>query len=287
MPIRFGPAGNSEIFYKQGHTASLEAPQWLNSMGLNAYEYPCGRGVKIGEETARRLGENATKYNISLSLHAPYYINLASQESDKIKNSIGYIVQSVITARFMGAKRVVVHPGSCGTISRNTAMITAIETFKRAIDIIHDMKYDDIILCPETLGKRNQLGTLDEIIEFCTCNDSIIPTLDFGHINALGLGCLKTEDDYRYILEKVKNCLGAYRLKNIHCHFSRIEFTNAGEKRHWTLDDIEYGPEFEPLAKLLVEYDMNPIIICESSGTMAEDSLRLKIIYESFLKPDC
>lgn len=105
MPPKFGPAGNSEIFYNEGHKSSLEAPEWLFKMGLNAFEYPCSRGVNLKEETGRKLGERAKEFNVEISIHAPYYINLANQESEKIDNSINYIIQSAKAARWMGAKK--------------------------------------------------------------------------------------------------------------------------------------------------------------------------------------
>ena len=284
MHPKFGPSGNSDIFYKEGHKSSLEAPEWLNGMGLQAFEYSCSRGINIREDTAIKLGTNAGQYGIELSIHGPYYINMASQDSQKILNSINYIIDSVKAAKWMGAKLVVFHPGSCAKIDRSVAFKTVLHSLKKTIDILDEMRYTDVIISPETMGKQNQLGTLDEIMELCKIDERLIPTVDFGHINALGVGSLKCSDDYRKILDSIKNSLGEFRLKNMHCHFSRIEFTKAGEKKHWTLADKQYGPDFEPLAELLVEYDINATIICESRGTMAEDALELKSIYESFLK---
>ncbi|MDI6618159.1 MAG: TIM barrel protein [Clostridiales bacterium] len=283
MSVKFGPAGNSDLFYRQGHKSSSEAPEWIHNMGLDAYEYPCSRGVNIGEERAKEIGRNAKKFNIEVSIHAPYYINLASQEKQKLENSIDYIVNSAKVAQWMGAKVVVVHPGSCAKIDRSLAMDTAKKTLRRALDALKEMQLDDVLVCPETMGKKNQLGSMDEIMELCSIDERIIPTIDFGHVNALGQGCLKNKDDYRRVLDTIKDRLGEYRLKNIHCHFSRIEYTKAGEKKHWTLADTQFGPEFDPLAELLIEYDMCSVIICESMKTMAEDALKLKTIYESML----
>ncbi|KPU44927.1 putative endonuclease 4 [Oxobacter pfennigii] len=284
MPPKFGPAGNSESFYEQGHKSSLEMPAWLKDMGLDAYEYSLSRGINIKEDTAIKLGEKAKAYNIHLSIHAPYYINLASQDAEKLNNSINYIINSVKAAIWMGAKRVVFHPGSCSNMDRKFALNCAIDALKSTLFIIKEMKCEDVIICPETMGKRNQLGTLDEVLELCRLNEGLTPTIDFGHINALGQGSLKSKEDFEAVLIKTKNSLGEYRLKNLHCHFSRIEFTNNGEKKHWTYKDVQYGPDFPPLAELLVKYHMNPVIICESRGTMAEDALEMKNIYQSFLK---
>src|SRR5699024_5199834 len=94
MEIKFGPAGNSQSYTDAGFKATVDAPRWLHEMGLTAYEYQCGRGVNIGEDTARKIGAQAALYDIALSLHAPYYINLSSREDERIEKNIGYVLAS-------------------------------------------------------------------------------------------------------------------------------------------------------------------------------------------------
>lgn len=279
--IRFGPSGNSDLFYSEGYKSSLQMPKWLKDMGLNAYEYQCSKGVKIKKESATKLGSEAVANDIFLSIHAPYYISLSSVDKEKRDNSINYIIRTLEAASWMGAKRIVVHAGSCSKMSRNEALDLAIDTLRNSIKEADARGYGDITICPETLGKINQLGTVDEIIAMCKIDDRLIPTIDFGHIHVRYMGCLNSISDFRRVLDKIEDGLGSYRLKNLHIHFSRIEFTKGGEKRHWRMCDTQYGPDFEPLAKLLHEKDMTPVIICESYGTMAEDALLLKDMYEN------
>jgi deoxyribonuclease-4 len=105
--------------------------------------------------------------------------------------------------------------------------------------------------------------------------------VDFGHLNARSIGSLfVTSDDYRRVFEYIGENLGADYAKNLHCHFSKIEFTGAGEKKHLTFADTVYGPEFEPLAKVLARDGYTPTIICESDGTQASDALEMKKMYE-------
>ncbi|MFY9178067.1 MAG: TIM barrel protein [Caldicoprobacterales bacterium] len=278
--IRFGPSGNSDSFYKEGNKSSIEMPKWLYDMGLNAYEYSLTRGINIKEETARLIGQQASKYDIAVSVHAPYYINLASPEKEKAEKSIQYILDSLEVATWLGANRIVFHPGSCARMSRQKANENIINMLKQLVNQAKDYLQSGLLLCPETMGKINQIGTLDEILYFCTLHENIIPTLDFGHIHARGLGAINSKDDYVKILDKVENAIGYERTRNFHSHFSHIEFTERGEKKHWTLSDTEYGPEFSFLAEVIIERDLTPIIICESRGVMAEDALRLKNIYE-------
>jgi deoxyribonuclease-4 len=284
MGIRFGPSGNSEEFYAEGHKSSVEAPEWLASMGLSAYEYSCTKGVKIKEITASQIGDEAKKYGIALSIHAPYYINLASIEPEKRGKSIEYLLQSLTAARWMGAKRVVFHPGSCGREDRQRALERVTETLKRTIDEADRRGLGDIVLCPETLGKKNQLGSLEEVLEMCRLDERLIPTIDFGHIHAYTGGGLKAYDDFDRVVEKIEGALGFERIKSLHVHFSRVEFTKGGEKKHWTFEDTQYGPEFIHLARVIIHRKLSPTVICESRGTMARDARKMKEIYESVLK---
>ncbi|MGE4282247.1 MAG: TIM barrel protein [Clostridia bacterium] len=279
MTVKFGPSGNSEIFYQQGYKSSLQMPAWLKNMGLDAYEYQCSKGVKISEQTALQLGKNAREHGIAVSIHAPYYISLASAEQEKRDNSIRYIIETMNVARWMGAERVVVHPGSCSKMDRKVALELAKQTLQDALKRADEFGLGDIHICPETLGKINQLGTLEEIMELCLLDERLIPTIDFGHIHARGLGCLIDRSDFEKVFEIMENALGSERLKSFHSHFSRIEFTSGGEKKHWCFSNTDYGPEFDPIAEILYRKSLSPTIICESRGTMAEDALELKKIY--------
>ncbi len=281
--IRFGPAGNSDSFYEQGYKSSVDMPKWLHEKGLSAYEYACTHGVNISEKTARAIGEEAGMYDIALSIHAPYYINLAAEDPEKRDKTKRHLLDSMQVADWMGAKRVVFHPGSCAKMDRKKAFKTAVGFLQEIICDAREYIEKGIHLCPETMGKINQLGTVDEVLEMCRLHESLIPVLDFGHINAMGRGRIKSYTDYMDIMNLVKNALGRDRMRHFHCHFSRVEYTGGGEKKHWTLDDVQYGPEFEPLAELIVSLDLKPIIICESRGTMAEDAVRLKSIFDKKL----
>ncbi len=278
--IKFGPAGNCKTFYAAGHKKSVEAPAWLKSIGLTAYEYSFGRGITLGDETAIELGAEAKKHDIEVSIHAPYYINFANPDPDKIENSIMYVVNSLEKLKLIGGKRLVVHPASCGKLDRDVAVKLANENLKLLKERLDVLGYSEYLICLETMGKPAQIGTYKEVFEMCKISDNFIPTIDFGHINALTQGSLKTEDDYREIIDYMFKVLGPEKAKKAHIHFSKIEFGAKGEIRHLTLEDEIYGPEFAPLAKILKEYDMSPVVICESNELMAHDALILKEIYD-------
>ena len=281
MSANFGPAGNAESFSAMGYKNSLDIPEYIEKMGLDAYEYQCGRGVKIGEDKANMLGRLAAEKGIKLSLHAPYYISMSSVEEQKRNNSVDYILASARAVNAMGGSRIVVHTGSCGKLPREEALRLAKDTMKKAIAALDNEGLGNIRVCPETMGKMNQLGTLEEVLELCTLDERLLPCIDFGHLNARTLGALKEKQDFAAVLDAIENKLGAARLKEFHSHFSKIEYTAGGEKRHLTFEDTVFGPDYEPLIELIYERRLSPTVICESAGTQAEDALAMKKLYES------
>ncbi len=278
MSAILGPAGNCEDFYEAGNKSSLEAPKWVFDMGLGCYEYQCGKGVKISEEAAKKLGTRATEYGIVLSVHAPYYISLSSVEKEKRDKSIDYILKTLSVAKAMGAKRIVVHSGTAGSITRREAMELAKDTLARSLVAAKEAGFGDIFICPETMGKVKQLGSVDEVIELCQLDEMLLPTIDFGHVNSMTLGGLKTKADFEKIFDALENKLGGWCAANFHAHYSRIEYTNAGEKKHHTLAEAEYEPDFEPIAEIIAKRNLSPVIICESRGTQTRDAVSMQEI---------
>lgn len=275
--VRFGPAGNAASF--KGKTVDI--PEYVVKMGLNAYEYQCGRGVRVNTAAVTELGRKAKELDIALSLHAPYYISLSSLEAEKCDASVGYILQSAQAAKLMGATRVIVHSGSCAKISRTDALELAKDTLKKSLAALDEAGYGDITVCPETMGKVNQLGNLDEVMELCLIDERLIPCIDFGHLNAREMGAFKSFEDYKHVFDCIENRLGADRMKRFHSHFSKIEYSAGGEKKHLTFEDTVYGPDFEPVAELTLRKGAHPTFICESDGTQAEDAAKMRSILKN------
>lgn len=274
--LRFGTAGCPEDFYSEGHKSALEIPAWLAERGLDAFEYQCGRGVHISSESAKRLGDEARRYNVRLSIHSPYYINISAVEEEKREKSFGYVMQTLTAARSMGADRVVVHMGALGGTTRAQAMERSKDFMRETLRRAEEQGLGNIALCPETMGKMNQMGTVEEVAQLCAIDERLIPTLDFGHINARGQGSLVTMEDFAAVVGEIEKRLGEFRAKNFHSHFSRIEYTSGGERKHHTFADAQYGPEFAPLARLVAMRGLTPVFICESSGTQAADAAAMR-----------
>ena len=245
--IRFGTAGTSDSFAAQGYKSSLDVPEYTAKMGLNAFEYQCGRGVRLGLDKAAKMAALAGPKDILFSVHAPYYISMSSLEEEKRLNSIQYLLQS-------------------------------------AVEALDEAGFADMTLCPETMGKIGQLGTLDEVLALCSVDKRITPCIDFGHLNARTLGGIRSKEDYAAILDRMAEKLGDQRAERFHVHFSRIEYSAGGEKRHWTFAETQFGPEPQPLMELLAERKLQPVIICESAGTQAEDAGAMQQMYHAACK---
>jgi len=280
MRALFGPAGNSDSFTKR-YKSSADAPAWLAEMGLDCYEYQCGRGVNMREETARRIGVRALESGIVMSVHAPYFINLSSIAPERTEKNTQYILQSCAAARQLGGDRVVVHCGGLSGMIRQEALDNTIVNLRHALQALEQAELDDITLCIETMGKINVLGDLEEVLAICRSDRRLLPCIDFGHLNARTKGGLATRQDFEQLFDRMEEALGYDRMRVFHAHFSRIEYSAGGEVRHLTFEDGTYGPDFHPVLDIVRQRAYAPRIICESAGTQAEDAKIMKDYYES------
>ena len=273
--VIFGPAGRPIDF----KGSAFKACGYIADEGLMAYEYQGGRGLRIGEKSANILKEESQKEEILVSLHAPYYINLSAVEDKKLNMSIEVLMKAAQVADWMGAYRIVFHPGYYSKNKPQDALAIAKKAIEKVITNLDDEGITNYTFAPETTGKRSQLGNIDEIIDLCSSFECFEPTIDFAHIHACGRGYIQKKEDYNCILSKLEDNLDIDRL---HCHFTRIEYTKAGERRHHTFEEEEYGPELSWLLESFIENDWKATIICETP-LLDKDALKMKEIYESLL----
>lgn len=287
MRALFGTAGNPDGFYQAGYKQSKQMPQWLREQGLDAYEYQCGKGVTVGEATAREIGRQAAQAGVRLSLHAPYFVNPANPDPDSQEKTVGYVLKACQAAQWMGADRVVIHTGALQKRSRQEALATARAFFGELRRRCDQEGYEGIFLCPETMGKINQLGDLDEVLELCASWERLVPCVDFGHLYARSLGALDGEEAVEGMLDRMAAVLGEDRASRFHSHFSKIEYTpKGGEARHLTFDQPYFGPDYRPLCAALARRGWCPTVICESAGTQDKDALTMKRTYLETLAPE-
>ena len=277
--IKFGPSGNCERFYAEGNKHTEEAAKFCKDIGLDCYEYSFGRGILLSESKAISIGEAFSEQGIEISVHAPYFINFANPDDEAAQKSYNYVLNSAKYLKLMGGKRVVFHPAAQGKATREEAVNLTADRLRVLRDYIYLNGYEDLYFCPETMGKLAQIGTLEEIINFCKIDKVFLPAIDFGHLNAREGGSLKTVEDYKSRLEYMISELGYERVKHFHVHFSKIMYGAKGEIKHLTFEDTVYGPEFGPLAVALKELKLEPYIVSESAGTQADDALEMKRLY--------
>ena len=277
--IKFGPSGNSESFYAAGYSHTEEAAAFVKERGLDCFEYSFGRGVRMSEEKALSIGEAFREAGVEISVHAPYFVNFANPDDEMAAKSYGYVLDSGKMAKLMGGKRIVFHPAAQGKVSREEAVQKTEDRLKILRDYIYLNDLQDMMFCPETMGKIAQIGTVEEVTRFCKIDPVYTPCVDFGHINAREQGSLKTADDYLSRLSYMISELGYERMKHFHVHFSKIMYSSKGEVKHLTFEDTVYGPEFAPLALALKELKLEPYIVSESAGTQVEDAAAMKHMY--------
>jgi deoxyribonuclease-4 len=270
--IVFATAGKPLSFGKRKYPDEL--PDYLTQFGLNGFEVQFGRGINITKEAIEFF---KNQKQINLSVHSPYFISISSIEEEKRENSVRYILETAKIAHKIGAERVIVHSGSCAKISREQALELALETLKKARRVLDENNLEQMIICPETMGKINQLGTLDEVLELCSFDERMLPCVDFGHLNARAQGKI----NYKAIFDKIER---VERFKNFHIHFSKIEYSEGGEKKHLTFEDRQFGPDFEPMLDEIASRGLEPFIVCESAGTQAEDCSAMRKYYEGKLQ---
>ncbi len=279
--IKFGPSGNDEAFYNAGYKHTEQAAVFCKNLGLDCFEYSFGRGFLMSEGKATEIGKAFAEAGVEISVHAPYYVNFANPDDEMAEKSYGYVLTSGKFVTLMGGNRVVFHPAAQGKLSREEAVKLTETRLQKLCAMIYENGLENVIFCPETMGKQAQIGTIEEIVRFCKIDKCFTPAVDFGHVNARECGSLKTEEDYESRLQYMIDELGYDRVKHFHVHFSKIMYGKKGEIKHLTFDDTVYGPEFAPLAVALKKLKLEPYIVSESAGTQSRDALIMKDIYNS------
>lgn len=275
--IRFGPAG---IPLQSEEKTTIGGIITTSKIGLNAMEIEFVQGVRMGEKTASEVRAIAEKHNISISSHAPYYINFCSLEDVKVANSNKHLFSAAKLTWLCGGNITVFHPGFYKDLSKEEAFNVAKKNLSSLVEEIksHNIK---IRLGAETVGKKSAFGGLIENIRLSKEFDLIEPVIDFAHLHARGDFKLTDKESYRGIFNLLENELGDY-VKRFHSHFSEINYTQKGESNHLPLGSNN-EPPIVPLLELLAENGYSGTIICETPQ-IEMDSLKMKSIYEKLVK---
>jgi deoxyribonuclease-4 len=262
---RFGPAGVPPLFRILGARLS-DVPGLLREEGLDAFEYQAvrwGQKPQMKQEDAEKLGFGARENDVLLSLHGSYYVNLCGKK-EVVEASKRRLVACATAADWMGAYVVVFHMGFYGRVEKSYAFRTCVNALKEIIEALSSLGIRKVKLGPETMGRVFQVGSLDEILTICEEFEQTQLVIDWGHLHARHQGRFRKVDDFRAVVEEVERRLGTEAARSMHCHFSKIEYTDKGERRHHVLDEARYGPDFQMLAEVITEFNMHPVIICET-----------------------
>ena len=293
---KFGVAGFPPAFFESDFRKDRKNIfAWIRSLGLDWVELQNTYGVKMKEEQAiiyRRLSE---EYDVGISIHAPYYITLASGDSEVVGRSVERVFQCFELATVVGAKRIVFHPGHFPGTSQEDRRRGLKQLIKKLQAIRADIP-NDIFLYAETAGKKAQIGSVEEIVEICSQVSFVKPCLDLAHIHGFRDGELTSTDKIYNILEYVESELGKDSLNDIHFHMYPVEIDRNGEKKHRAFSDaIEsqqmslletengsfYYPRPEHFVSAIRKKGITPVVVCEALNSQEQGARIMKDLYFS------
>lgn len=271
--LLFGTAG---VPHSSPGTSSLAGMKHVARLGLDCMEVEFVKGVKMGGDTAKKIAESAQKLGIRLSVHAPYYVNLNSPDKGKWLVSQERILNSARVAALCGAQNVVFHCGYYGKGSPEDAFQNIKQGLKEIVSILISER-TPVSLRAETMGKKSQFGSLEEILFLCREVNGLLPCIDFSHIHARG-GKANSYMEFYRILSKISKKLGKESLSNLHIHISGVEYSAKGEIKHINLRESDF--KYDEWIQVLKDFDVKGMVICESP-IQEHDAVLLKDLYYS------
>ena len=281
---RFGPAGVPPLF-RILRARLADVPGLLREEKLDAFEYQAvkwDQKPQMTQEDAESLGAEAKKKDVLLSMHGSYYLNLCGKK-EVVEASKKRLVACATAADWMGAYVMVFHTGFYGRLEKSYALKTCLKALKEVVATMKSLGIRNVKLGPETMGRVFQIGSLNEILAICEEVEQTQLVIDWSHMHARLKGRFRKIADFRDVVEAVERRLGTTAARSMHCHFSKIEYTDKGEKRHHVLDEAKYGPDFEMLAEVMVEFKMKPVIVCETP-LLDIDAIKLRDTYMKVLE---
>ncbi|AJF61326.1 TPA: TIM barrel protein [Candidatus Woesearchaeota archaeon] len=272
--LLFGPAG-IPLSTKDRNTPNGIAR--TKELGLGCMELEFVRNINVSREKAPEIKKKAEKEGIVLTCHAPYYINLNSEEPKTKYGSMSYITKSAEILNLCGGWSVCFHPGYYLKMEPEKVYSTIKERIVEMRKKL-DGEGNSVWIRPETTGKPTQFGNYKELLKISQEVERVMPVFDFSHLHARTNGKYNTEAEFRKILEDVEKALGKEGLHNMHIHLSGIEYGEKGEKNHLILEESDMN--YKELLKVWKEFDIRGCVISESPN-IEEDALLMKKYYES------
>lgn len=262
MPLRTGKGSYPQAF------------NVLKEMNLDGMELEFVHGVRMSD-TNRDFVKNMSK-DFIITAHGPFYINLNSQEEEKIDASLQRIIDTASVASEAGAFSITYHAAFYMGKDKETVYNQVKTQTRRIIEILENENIN-VWIRPETTGKATQWGDIDEIINLSKEFEQVLPCVDFSHLHARTAGEYNTYDEFSKVLEKMGNEIGQYALENFHGHLAGIEYTAKGEKQHLNLENSDMN--YKDLLKAMKEFGVKGALVCESPN-IEDDCKLIKTYYE-------
>jgi len=273
--LLFGTAGTP---HSSKTRTTIDGIRRIAELGLGCMEIEFVQGVRMGEDGAHLVADTATKEQVKLSAHAPYFINFNAHEPEKIRASQERLLQTARIAALCGAQSAAFHAG----FYLGDPPGKAYDMVKDSLEeILNQLKKEGnrVWLRPETMGKPSQFGNLEEILNLCTEVEGVAPCIDFAHLDARS-GTSNTYQEFTSILLQIEGILGRTALDNMHIHVSGIAYGEKGETKHLNLKESDF--QYVEFLKALSTYDVKGKVICESPN-LEEDALLLQTTYNTLL----
>lgn len=254
---------------------SITAFKRLNELGLDSMELEYVRGSFPGEQKALEIASAARDSKIRLTAHGPYYINLYSEDPEKLAASRERVIKTAKFGSLSGAESITFHSGY---FRGQDAEEVYGWIHNELGDIIHKVRQMniDVDIRPELTGKPSQFGSLDEIIRLSDEIEGIKPCIDWSHLNAR-TGAFNTAREFQSVIDKIRSRLGEQAIKSFHMHISGIEFGSKGERKHLNFDESDFN--YRDLLHVLKDNGVCGFVICESPS-LEDDAIVLKEYYE-------
>jgi deoxyribonuclease IV len=277
--IRFGTVGSPPTSLQSGTPAAIAN---IRQLGLDHLEIAWVQSVRVNDDTCAEIKAAGEKHKVTLSIHAPYYINLNSQTTELMQKSDERLLAAARKGYLAGARDIIFHPGSYHTQPPEQVYERAKEKLLEITGILREEGVD-VFLRPETMGKGAMFGTLEEVVQLSRDVPGVAPCIDWAHLHArTGDGTFNTYEEFSDALGKVKSILGEEGLKNLHFHLSGIAYTAKGEKNHIPLNEADI--RYRELLQAFVDYGVTARACVEAPEPFhVADALTFQATYRRLL----
>lgn len=273
-PIRFGTVGSPQGTPAPGGTC--KAIEYARCLGFDHLEIAWVQSVRVSDESCADIKSTAAEHSLTLSIHAPYYINLNSLTDDLMRKSDERLLAAARKGYLAGARDIVFHPGSYHTQPPEQVYERARQKLLEITETLRN-EHVDVILRPETMGKGAMFGTLEETIQLSRDVPGVLPAIDFAHLHAR-TGKANTYDEFAAMLKLVEDGLGRDGIEQLHIHLSGIQYGPKGEQHHLPLNEADF--RYREILQALIDFDAKGSVAVEAPEPFhVADALTLQATY--------